>query len=124
MNGKKLERLIPVLMCRDVAASIRYYTERLGFAFVFQDTPDNPRYAGVRRDAVELHLQWQDEAQWRPAIDRPNYRIYVQDVDGLHAELAPNAERMTAIMDTDWGTREFHVQDPDKNGLQFFRPRD
>ena len=25
--------------------------------------------------------------------------------------------------DTPWGTREFHVRDPDGNGLQFYRPR-
>ena len=25
--------------------------------------------------------------------------------------------------DTPWGTREFHVHDPDRNGLQFYRAR-
>ena len=29
----------------------------------------------------------------------------------------------TPVRDTPWGTREFHVRDPDGNGLQFFRDR-
>jgi hypothetical protein len=27
----------------------------------------------------------------------------------------------TEVRDTSWGTREFHVRDPDRNGLQFYR---
>jgi uncharacterized glyoxalase superfamily protein PhnB len=26
----------------------------------------------------------------------------------------------TEVWDTSWGTREFHVRDPDGNGLQFY----
>jgi uncharacterized membrane protein YfcA len=29
----------------------------------------------------------------------------------------------TDVRDTTWGTREFHVRDPDSNGLQFYRDR-
>jgi hypothetical protein len=29
---------------------------------------------------------------------------------------------MSTPGDTPWGTREFHVLDPDGNGLQFYRP--
>ena len=47
----------PVLMARDVLASLAFY-ERLGFAEVFRDDAESPRYAAVRRGAVELHLQW------------------------------------------------------------------
>ena len=28
---------------------------------------------------------------------------------------------MTDVRDTPWRTREFHVRDPDRNGLQFYR---
>jgi len=35
---------------------------------------------------------------------------------GQHAALVDR----TDVTDTNWGTREFHVRDPDGNGLQFY----
>ena len=57
------------LMVRDVAASIQFY-ELLGFASVFTDSPIDPKYAGVRRDGVVLHLQWHAAEDLSPG-DRP-----------------------------------------------------
>ena len=119
----------PVLICRNVAASAGFY-ERLGFSVTFQDRPVDPQYAGVARDGVELHLQWQDARHWAHAIDRPTYRFRVRDVDELYAELrdrgalagqAAGHGPYHAPAETPWGTREFHVLDPDGNGLQFYR---
>ena len=117
-----LEAVHPVLMVHDVDASLSFFA-RLGFSCLFRATEDNPNYAGVRRDAVELHLQWHDEEQWRYDVDRPTYRFVVENVDALHAEFqqCDPALQMTQVMDTDWGTREFHVRDLDGNGLQFYR---
>jgi catechol 2,3-dioxygenase-like lactoylglutathione lyase family enzyme len=111
----------PVLMVRDVLASIRFY-QRLGFEHVFSDNPPAPLYAGVRRDQAELHLQWH-AAQDFSQGDRPTYRFVVPEVDELSDEFSarcPNLQR-TEVSDTAWGTREFHVRDPDGNGLQFYR---
>jgi catechol 2,3-dioxygenase-like lactoylglutathione lyase family enzyme len=80
----RLEQVHPVLASRDVEASIAFFA-RMGFAATFRDDPANPRYAAVRRDGVELHLQWHDAAEWDAAGDRPTYRFVVQDVDGLFA---------------------------------------
>jgi hypothetical protein len=83
------------------------------------------RYAGIRRDDVELHLQWHDAIEWTcpHPHDRPNYRFFTPDVDTLFAE--PQAAGVLRdarqVADTPWGTREFHLYDPDKNGLQFYR---
>ncbi|MFN8177771.1 MAG: glyoxalase superfamily protein [bacterium] len=117
----RLEAVHPVLMVRDVAAAVRFYA-LLGFARTFEDSPGAPRYAAVSRDGVELHLQWHDAADWDDPRDRPTYRFVVDDVDELSANLerVPNLDR-TAVQDTRWGTREFHVRDPDGNGLQFYR---
>ena len=104
-------------------ASIRFYVERLGFTLAFQDVPGGPKYAGVRRDGVELHLQWHDAAEWEYPNDRPTYRFVVDDVDRLFAEFRERGilADITEVRDTPWGTREFHVRDPDRNGLQFYR---
>lgn len=119
----------PVLMARDVAALLQFYS-RLGFALAFRDDPAAPQYAAVRRGPVELHLQWADPSQWTHPGDRPAYRFLVPDVDALHAEflaaggLGPVAGGgpWAAPADTPWGTREFHVRDPGGNVLQFYRP--
>jgi catechol 2,3-dioxygenase-like lactoylglutathione lyase family enzyme len=127
-----LEQVQPVLMCRDVEASVRFY-ERLGFTRAFVDDPDDPKYAGVRRERVELHLQWQDASQWDADVDRPTYRFPVRDPDALFAEfvergvaggLASGDGPWAAPADTPWGTREFHLRDPGGNGLQFYAPAD
>ena len=119
----RLESVQPVLMSRDVTASARFYVERLGFSLAFQDAPSDPKYAGVRRDGVELHLQWHDAAEWQYPNDRPTYRFVVQGVDGLFEEFRTGGALppAAAVRDTPWGTREFHVHDPDRNGLQFYR---
>lgn len=122
-----IREIIPVLMCRDVAASVLFYA-RLGFECLFQDSPTEPRYAVVQRDLVQLHLQWADANQWQPMLDRPNTRLRVAGVDRLFEELAAQgiagaSESPWAVpAETPWGTREFHIRDIDGNGLQFFSP--
>jgi catechol 2,3-dioxygenase-like lactoylglutathione lyase family enzyme len=120
-----LAAIIPVLMSRDVAASLAFY-RKLGFAVDFTDLADGPRYAGISRDGVALHLQWQDPSHWQPGQDRPVYRFMVQDADEAYADLiardalaAPNYSQWREPADTPWGTYEFHLRDPDGNGLQF-----
>lgn len=118
----KLEGVQPVLMSRDVAASIRFY-ERLGFKLVGQDSQLEPKYARMMRDDIELHFQWHDAKEWDYPNDRPTYRFVVQDVDGLYQQFEESGALAdaTKVAETPWGTREFHVRDPDLNGLQFYR---
>ncbi len=131
-----IESVHPVLMARDVATAVRFYAA-LGFDAVFQDDPADPTYAAVRRDGVELHLQWADPGQWAYPVDRPAYRFHVRDVDVLYAEFRGAAGAVAGVgagpasarspwaapAETPWGTREFHVRDPAGNVLQFYRMR-
>ena len=120
----------PVLGSSDVAASIAFFAE-LGFAVRFQDDAASPRYAAVVRDSVEVHIQWHADVRADRHKDRPVCRFLVDDVDALYAELAARAPKRLAApaespwyrpANTPWGTREFHVHDPDRNGLQFYQP--
>jgi uncharacterized glyoxalase superfamily protein PhnB len=120
-----LKAVRPVLGARDVAATVQWYVERLGFTCAFDDGGATIRYAGISRDGVEIHLQWQDERYFpAPGEDAPAYRFLVDDLDTLHAEctgqrgLRPTA----ALRDTPWGTREFGVYDPNGHGLHFYKP--
>jgi catechol 2,3-dioxygenase-like lactoylglutathione lyase family enzyme len=125
-----LQIVHPVLMAKDVAASVQFYSA-LGFTLAFVDQPGDPKYAGVVRDGVELHIQWADPEQWAYPIDRPAYRFVVSDVDAIYREFAesgsidPSTGRgspWTVPADTPWGTREFHLRDPGQNSLQFYQP--
>ncbi len=127
-GSASLRAVHPVLAVRDVASSIGFFAA-LGFAPGFVDDPSQPRYGAVRRDAVELHLQWADAGQWIDGLDRPVIRIVVDDVDALFREFSargvPPAERSPWGQpgDTPWGTREFHLADPDGNQLHFYASR-
>jgi catechol 2,3-dioxygenase-like lactoylglutathione lyase family enzyme len=115
----------PVLMAPDLGAALAFY-QRLGFQLVFLDASPEPRYAALARDGVEVHLQWA-EAPAGPG-DRPVVRFLVEDVDRLYEELAAAgalAEAsgpFAAPRDSAWGTRELHLRDPGRNGLQFYAP--
>lgn len=119
----------PVLAARDVADSARFYSQ-LGFTTTFMDDPAAPRYAGVVRGPVELHLQWGDPSQWEHAGDRPAIRFVVPDVDALFAEFqaagvftpSSSGGPWAKPGNTPWGTREFHLRDPGGNVLQFYQP--
>jgi catechol 2,3-dioxygenase-like lactoylglutathione lyase family enzyme len=119
--------VIPVLMARDVEESLAFFA-RLGFAETFRDQPVKPRYAGIRRESVVLHLQWGDPGQWEHHGDRPVYRFPTPDPDALYAELRAVGDVIPASgggpfavpKDSPWGTREFHLHDPAANVLQFY----
>lgn len=126
----KLEAVLPVLMCGDLARSIRFYG-KLGFHVTFRDDPLDPKYVGLQRDGIQLHLQWHADSEMERGGDRPTYRFRLQDVDGLYAEFCRSGavdargagtSPWRAPGKTPWNTWEFHVQDPDRNGLQFYRP--
>jgi len=51
----------PILGTRDIQRAIEFYTQQLGFQLAFRDKTDPPNYVGFRRDAVELHMQFQFE---------------------------------------------------------------
>jgi uncharacterized glyoxalase superfamily protein PhnB len=115
--------LHPVLQARDVAAAVRWYVDRLGFALRFQDDPAAPRYAVMSRDDVEIHLQWHDETSFRPDRgDAIMLRVRVSDPDSLFAEYKDKGvfHDRTALRDTPWGTREFAFYDLNGHGLTFY----
>lgn len=111
----------PVLMVRDVARALSFY-RRLGFEQTFSDRSRTTRYAGIRWGSCELYLQRHDPLEWTYPVDRPTTRFVVDDVDVMHANfLKTRIQYMTQPATTPWGTYEFHLQDPDGNGLQFYR---
>lgn len=123
MHRAHFHAVNPVLPARSVSQAICYYTERLGFSLRFQDDPQDPRYAGVERDGICLHLQGHDPTDFREAVDTLMLRFVIDDVDALFEEYQDQQvfQDHTALSDTPWRTREFAFYDQDGNGLTFYR---
>src|SRR3954466_16214215 len=113
------EETHPILGTRDVGRAIDFYTHHLGFTLAFKDNVDAPNYVGFRRDAVELHMQFQFEHE----MGTIRLRLLVTDPDGLFREYRQRGVECTpnALRDTPWGTREFALYDIDRNPLTFYR---
>jgi catechol 2,3-dioxygenase-like lactoylglutathione lyase family enzyme len=119
-----LQNVIPILDVRDVEAALRFYVDRLGFQVEFRSEEDPNNYAGIYRDGVFLHMQWQREEAFQKRTAGPlRLRIAVDDPDAVFDEFraAGVVVEGKQVWDTAWGTREFNVRDPDGNGLAFYR---
>jgi uncharacterized glyoxalase superfamily protein PhnB len=124
MGRANLRDVIPILDVRDFDAALRFYVEGLGFKVEFRYAEDPNNYAGVCRDDVSLHLQWQHDDEFqRGTAGRLRVRIAVDDPDALFEEFraAGVVPEGTQVRETAWGTREFGFRDPDGNGLTFYR---
>jgi catechol 2,3-dioxygenase-like lactoylglutathione lyase family enzyme len=109
----------PILGTREIQQAIEFYTQRLGFQLAFRDKTDPPNYVGFRRDAVELHMQFQFEHE----MGTIRLRFLVEDPDALFNEFRQRGVECTpdSVDDTPWGTREFALYDLDRNALTFYR---
>lgn len=119
--------LVPELHCSDLEKSLAFYVGLLGFRVLY-DRPEE-RFADLDRNGAELML---DECVpgarmlAKAPFERPcgrgiNFQIRVQDADALHKAVVdaglpvflPMEERWYRRDDTEIGTRQFIVEDPD-----------
>jgi catechol 2,3-dioxygenase-like lactoylglutathione lyase family enzyme len=125
MPNAKMRRLFPVLPVRVMSESLRFYTQQLGFQVGFGDVSQpEPNYIGLRRDDVEIHLQFQFEEDFKKGTAGVAFiRVEVDDPDALYEEFKGKGviPAGKAVSDTSWGTREFGFFDPNGNGLTFQR---
>jgi catechol 2,3-dioxygenase-like lactoylglutathione lyase family enzyme len=95
----------------DLDASLKYYTEVLGFSerFRFGD------YAGVEYQDIQIHLSG-PKATNKKAVGQSGIYIFCDDVDAYYTEVtAKGAKAQAAPKDYDYGMRDFVIEDPDAN---------
>ena len=115
---------VPVIAVSDSVRAEDYYCRVLGFQKMFAYPPDapkpDPRYLGVARDGVWLHLQ-----SYKPErAGMTDAFLWVDDVDRLHEEFsARGAAVQLPPTDQTWGTRETGIRDPDGKLLVFATKR-
>ncbi|QLQ37217.1 glyoxalase superfamily protein [Micromonospora robiginosa] len=103
------ERLAPILRVRDADVAVAWYA-RLGFTRQFEHrfAPDLPRYTGIARPGMEIHLS----EHAGDATPGTLLYLYVDDVDALAAACGG-----VEVRSQDWG-RDFEVTDPDGNRIR------
>lgn len=103
----------PIFTVDDLAASLRYYRDALGFRIDWTHG-DPADFASVSRGQANLFLC--QRCQGHPGAWS---MMFTPDVDRLHEELRRRgADIRTAPTDMPWGLREMNVADPDGNVLR------
>jgi uncharacterized glyoxalase superfamily protein PhnB len=117
-----IQQIAPQFFTTDMAATLSYYTDTLGFACV-STWLDPPVYAIVARDGQRIHFRLADPPTPSPdkyADELLDVYLFIDDADALYAEYASRGvEFSRALDDTDWGMREFVVKDCDGRLLAF-----
>jgi len=110
-----------ILYVDDLAASQRYYVDKLGFKLDWTDGDRDPvGFASVSRGDTQLfmcHRCQGNPGSW--------LWVYTPDVDRLHEELVRRGAIIKAPPDDkSWGVREMQVADLDGNVLRIGSPID
>ncbi|MEM9231287.1 MAG: VOC family protein [Pseudomonadota bacterium] len=116
----------PFLDCRNIAASVEFYTKVLDFDLVVAPDPDpqqfGSRYAAVSRDGDMLHLS--SHSRENGAFGASVY-VRVENVDELCRRFVENGVELSVPdggktpVNQSWGMREIGFRDPDGNKLTF-----
>jgi catechol 2,3-dioxygenase-like lactoylglutathione lyase family enzyme len=104
----------PQFLVDDLHDSIAYY-EKLGFTFA---EPWDGFYAIGHRDGLEVHLKEAPKNQDDRRYRRDNEHLdAAAGVDGIEAFFNTCVANGVAILKpltpTEWGTKDFYVEDPD-----------
>lgn len=117
--------------CRDIHASIEFYSKVLDFQLVVAPHPDpenfDSRHAVLSRDGDILHL---DSHGRENGVFGTQIYVRVGNIDELCERFVANGLELTiptagkTPIDQTWGMREIGFRDPDDNRISFGQPID
>ena len=119
-----MKDMVAILICDDVQASIKFYTDILGFTVTNRlDTVGKSGWASLNNGGVQLMLASPDyiptpqksEGRYSQAM----YYFYPEDVASLHADLSQQGQAVTELTERFYGMREFEMLDPSGHVLVF-----
>ena len=114
-----LKKLTPNLMVEDVARTLKFYREALGFEVLTTLPEKEPfDFAIVGRDGVELMFQSRDSLSNNvPSLAgsligaSQTFYIEVDGIRNLYEALRENVEIVVDFHTTSYGTQEFYFRD-------------
>ena len=121
----RISSAIAQLRTTDLAASIRFYTTKVGLTLEFQY---EDFYAGIRAGDQLFHLKLVDEKD--PSIEfvdkGEHFHLYLVTDDAAATADALKRNGIHLVKDvheTSWGTREFVIKDDQGHTLYFGETR-
>lgn len=119
-----LSKLTPRLPVRDLHRAIRFYTKILNFRCGRPWPEEDPTFAILMRDDVEVQFYVPDNKRPEPA-GHATLSFDVDDAAGWHRRLFEHGVQAEWGPEVYWyGRREFGVRDPDGYLLIFSEPTD
>lgn len=121
----RIARVTPQLRTTDLASSIRFYTDALGFEveFTYGDF-----YAGLSAGGQVIHLKLTDVAD--PSIafveQEEHFHLYLNVDDATAAAEELRGKGVALVRDahdTDWGTRELILRDDQGHTIYLGQPK-
>lgn len=123
-------KLVPELLCSDMARSIAFYRDVLGFKILYERPEESFAYMDL--GGASIMLEQESDYWFTGKLERPygrgiNFEIGVDDVDALYRRVKAAdvtlfreiEERWYRRDDQEVGNRQFLVQDPDGYLLRF-----
>lgn len=106
-----------ILAVADVAATIRFYREKLGFTKEWL-WDDPPTHGGIQWGEVDIMFHLDPELTKR--VEGHEHYFHVKGVDDLYARHQKNGVPVISPLDRKpWGMREYTVRDPNGYHLIF-----
>jgi glyoxylase I family protein len=112
---------------KDVARSVAFYTQRLGFKLEHQQLP---AFANVSLGGAQILLSGPGASGSRPMPDGQQQEpggwnrvvLKIADLPGFIAELKRAGVHFRNEMETGPGGRQIQIEDPDGNPIELFEP--
>jgi uncharacterized glyoxalase superfamily protein PhnB len=117
MSEKKFWKVSPHLPVKDVAETVAWYKEHLGFGeeWYYGDPVTD---GGCRRDEMRF-LFGKSPEPFKPLVDL-NLILFVSDIDAIYAEIKDRGLQIVKELQTyDYGMREFAILDCNDYLLRF-----
>jgi hypothetical protein len=128
MSRPSVNGIAPFFIAKNVATSMSFYQNLLGFEVAFAEPSSNPFFGIVSREAAMIMLKSVSAAPVPNHTRDPSARwdayVSVPDPDALAAEyLSRGVQFSEPLKDTHDGLRGFELKDTDGYVLFFGRPR-
>jgi catechol 2,3-dioxygenase-like lactoylglutathione lyase family enzyme len=110
----KIDSIVPILYATDVAESIRYFTNKLGFEGNWEwDNP--PTFGGVNHGKTQIFFCKDGQGNKGTWMS-----IFIHDVDDYYESIkSKGAVILSPPQTMEWGVREMLVEAPDGHKLRF-----
>lgn len=119
--------IIPLLKCCNMQASLRFYSEVMGFTII-GSYPDNtdPSFSELKYEQAMLHLSSHSGDSVFGSVLNLIVKDVYQHVDmlrknGLKPSLKKDSPVHQAPVLQTWGNIEFYIDDPDGNTLRLIQ---